>query len=407
MSRICALTAATASASGTHPWIGAAPTGQMPGGIAHRQRWSSKRSLSSSLRTMPWTGFHRREARDLPWAAEPWKNLSLERKNPGALTESPEARLGAVGPLNFSTTKTDRTRLDLENIDSRGDSQRAHRWRKARVRHVHSLAAKDPFPVSMARLYFHHRSPFDGILTHCECPLTNAFVEGLMSVLFAAEGKAWGYRSLRNLRTMLPFKGPPLQLLRRAPFHKNQVEILCSALFRFPRKSSAVTSPQRAVRKGERETRWPEIPPHPTRRPSTGPIPKTHLPTGNSKDMPSAEEFRQHDARHGTPQSRHKPWNLLKPPQAKDSPGLVAGHESPRQVAGHESPRQVAGHESPTSGRTAGRGPTTCQRAAPGNFPMNKPHPEPKPPSPPKTPKPAPQPSAPPEPPLMNPTTLR
>ena len=90
-----------------------------------------------------------------------------------------------MSPLNFSTAKTDRTRLNLEYIDSRGDSQRAHRWRKARVRHVHFLAARDPFPVSMARLYLNHRSPFNGIPTHREWPLTSAFVEGFMGVPFA------------------------------------------------------------------------------------------------------------------------------------------------------------------------------------------------------------------------------
>ena len=101
MSRICALTAATASASGTHPWIGAAPTGQMPGGIAHRQRWSSKRSLSSSLRTMPWTGFHRREARDLPWAVgRREKPFSLEEES-GRSHRVPGGTARGGGPTQF------------------------------------------------------------------------------------------------------------------------------------------------------------------------------------------------------------------------------------------------------------------------------------------------------------------
>ena len=356
---------------------------------------------------MPWTGFHRREARDLPWAVgRREKPFSLEEES-GRSHRVPGGTARGGGPTQFQHNQ--------DRPDASGPREHRLQGRlPAGAPVAEGAGAPCPFSRRQGPLpgFYGQALPQPSLaFQRYPYPPRMATDQRLCGRIhgrpFCYLGKSLGVPLPPQPPHHAPLTGPPLQLPRRAPFHKNQVEILCSALFRFPRKSSAVTSPQRAVRKGERETRWPEIPPHPTRRPSTGPIPKTHLPTGNSKDMPSAEEFRQHDARHGTPQSRHKPWNLLKPPQAKDSPGLVAGHESPRQVAGHESPRQVAGHESPTSGRTAGRGPTTCQRAAPGNFPMNKPHPEPKPPSPPKTPKPAPQPSAPPEPPLMNPTTLR
>ena len=59
----------------------------------------------------------------------------------------------------------------------------------------------------------------DGIRAPRESLLTHAFAEGLMSVFSSTQRKLRGYRSFRNLPTMLSFTGSHLKLAKEAPFN--------------------------------------------------------------------------------------------------------------------------------------------------------------------------------------------
>jgi len=110
-------------------------------------------------------------------------------------------------------------RLNLQDIYASADYTRAHRRLRAWVRHVRILHAKDDLLAPMAKLAKTIADHLNGILAHWESLLTNAFMEGLMSVFSATKRKARGYRSFRNLRTMLYFTGSHLKLPQHAPFN--------------------------------------------------------------------------------------------------------------------------------------------------------------------------------------------
>lgn len=162
----------------------------------------------------------RRESRDLPWCGEQMKRSRyIWLKNPDNLTEAQSGRLEQMGRLNLSTAKAYRMRLNLQDIYASADYTRAHRRLRAWVRHVRTTHAKDPLLAPMAKLAKTIADHLDGILAHWESLLTNAFMEGLMSVFSATKRKARGYRSFRNLRTMLYFTGSHLKLPQYAPFN--------------------------------------------------------------------------------------------------------------------------------------------------------------------------------------------
>jgi transposase len=56
------------------------------------------------------------------------------------------------------------------------------------------------------------RRHLEGILGHWRGQLTNAFMEGLNSVFSAVKRKARGFRSVKNLITMLYFHSANLSL---------------------------------------------------------------------------------------------------------------------------------------------------------------------------------------------------
>ena len=110
-------------------------------------------------------------------------------------------------------------RLILRDTYASADDRRAHRRLRAWVRHVRILHAKDPWLAPMAKLAGTVANHLGGILAHRESLLTNAFMEGLMSVFSATKRKARGYRSFRNLQAMLYFTGSHLKLPEYAPFN--------------------------------------------------------------------------------------------------------------------------------------------------------------------------------------------
>jgi len=163
----------------------------------------------------------RRESSELPWCRESMKKSRyIWLKNPDNLTEAQSRRLEQMGQLNLSTAKAYRMRLNLQDIYASADHLRAHRRLRAWVRHVRISYAKDSLLAPMAKLAKTIAGHLDGILAHWDGMLTNAYMEGLMSVFSATKRKARGYRSFRNLATMLYFTGSHLSLPQFHPFNR-------------------------------------------------------------------------------------------------------------------------------------------------------------------------------------------
>jgi len=171
------------------------------------------------------------------------------------------------------------------------------------------------------------------------------FHEDSSSVFFATEGTAWGYRSLRNLRTMLRSQDPPSSGHASLHSTENREEPFF-LLFPIPQERERRDVTAKDARNGERGTRWPATPPHPTFRPSTGPIPKTHSPTANPEDPPVDRESQGHaadreslcaTARREISENCHKPWMPRKLPRAVDSAETTAALDATEPAAGHEA----------------------------------------------------------------------
>lgn len=135
------------------------------------------------------------------------KSRWLWLKNPGNLSRTQRARLRQIDQDMLQTGRAYQMRLALQEIYALGTAaaaaQRFDQW----CRWVRREARKS------SRWLLHHmvrvadliESHIAGILAHWDQGVTNAFMEGLNSVFSAVRRKARGYRSIRNMITMLYF----------------------------------------------------------------------------------------------------------------------------------------------------------------------------------------------------------
>lgn len=164
----------------------------------------------------------RAEMKRLPDEASAMKRSRyIWLKNPENLSDKQQASLDNLKELNLQTARAYQMRLNLQEIYRTPDLLRAHRRLKAWVRWTRMAAARNPLLAPMARVGRTLQKHLAGILAHWENPLTNAFMEGLMSVFSATKRKARGYRTFKYLSAMLYFTGANLDLPMQPLFHRN------------------------------------------------------------------------------------------------------------------------------------------------------------------------------------------
>jgi len=155
----------------------------------------------------------RAEMKRLPEeAAQMKRSRYLWLKNPQNLSDKQQASLDNLSELNLQTARAYQMRLNLQEIYRTPDCLRAHRRLKAWIRWTRMAAARNRLLAPMARLGRTLQKHLAGILAHWENRLTNAFMEGLMSVFSATKRKARGYRTFKYLRAMLYFTGSNLEI---------------------------------------------------------------------------------------------------------------------------------------------------------------------------------------------------
>ena len=144
------------------------------------------------------------------------KTQWIWRKNPENLTDDERERLTKIKDKNLGTAKAYQIRLVLQDIYRSANAAIArHRFRvwcrwvrwvaRFYAYKAHLLAPM----VKVAQMVENHLA---GILAHWKSGVTNAFMEGLMSVFSGTKRKARGYRSTTHLITMLYFVAGKLRL---------------------------------------------------------------------------------------------------------------------------------------------------------------------------------------------------
>lgn len=162
----------------------------------------------------------RTECRNHPFYRHEMKNTRYNwLKNPEKLNEQQQQKLDGIAQMNLSTSKAYQMKLNLQDVYRIEDDLRAHRRLRAWIRWVQQIAVKDIYLKPMQRLATTIAKHLDGILAHWQGKVTNAFMEGLMSVFSATKRKARGYRTFANLRTMLYFTASNLDIPCAAYFN--------------------------------------------------------------------------------------------------------------------------------------------------------------------------------------------
>lgn len=133
-------------------------------------------------------------------------------KNPDKLTAEQQWKVDSIANMNLSTAKAYQMKLNLQDVYRIPDHLRAHRRLRAWIRWVQKAAAKDIYLKPMHRLAKTIGQHLDGILAHWQHCVTNAFMEGLMSVFSATKRKARGFRTFKHLRCMLYFTASNLEI---------------------------------------------------------------------------------------------------------------------------------------------------------------------------------------------------
>jgi transposase len=137
----------------------------------------------------------------------------LWRKNPQNLSPAEQARLARISDKNLCTAKAYQMRLVLQDIYRTPNVQIARRRFKIWCRWVRWVARRQKWVFKpMVQLAHMVESHLEGILAHWQGGLTNAFMEGIISVFSAVKRKARGYRSPVYLITMLYFVFGKLRL---------------------------------------------------------------------------------------------------------------------------------------------------------------------------------------------------
>lgn len=133
------------------------------------------------------------------------KSRWLWRKNPESLSPEEQARLTGIQNKRLGTAKAHQMRLVLQDIYRGGTANEAQkrlgiwcRWVRW-VGRFYQASIWKPM-LSLATMIEKHLT---GIVAHWKWGLTNAFMEGLMSVFSAVKRKARGYSSPVYLITVL------------------------------------------------------------------------------------------------------------------------------------------------------------------------------------------------------------
>jgi transposase len=142
------------------------------------------------------------------------KSQWIFRKNPENHTERELERIEEMDLEHLMTVLAYQMRLILQDIYKLGNVQQARKdfvtwcgWvRKTAAKAGHELL--QPM-VEVAQMVERH---LEGILAHWKAGLTTAFMEGLNSLFSATKRKARGYRTTKNLLTMLYFVAGKLRL---------------------------------------------------------------------------------------------------------------------------------------------------------------------------------------------------
>jgi transposase len=142
------------------------------------------------------------------------KSQWIFRKNPENHTEREVERIGQMDLEHLMTALAYQMRLVLQDLYRLGSVQDARKDFLTWCRWVTQTAAKagnqllQPM-TQVAEMVERH---LKGILAHWKAGLTTAFMEGLNSLFSATKRKARGYRTTKNLLTMLYFVAGKLQI---------------------------------------------------------------------------------------------------------------------------------------------------------------------------------------------------
>jgi transposase len=142
------------------------------------------------------------------------KSQWLWRKNPQNLTDPEQERLAKIQDKNLGTAKAYQMRLVLQDIYRSANAATARHRFKVWCRWVRWVARGYQFNLmaSIVKVAQMVEDPLAGILAHWKWGVTNAFMEGLNSVLSATKRKARGYRSTVHHITMLYLVAGKLRL---------------------------------------------------------------------------------------------------------------------------------------------------------------------------------------------------
>ena len=141
------------------------------------------------------------------------KTLWLWRHNPEELRPEQTAHLESLTSANLLTAKAYQMRLTLRELYQMPDSCAFRRKLLAWCRWVRMVTAKNGYvfePMLKAANMVNNR--IEGIVAFVATKITNAYMEGLMSVFSAVKRKARGFRSTDNLIAMLYFTAAKLRI---------------------------------------------------------------------------------------------------------------------------------------------------------------------------------------------------
>ena len=142
------------------------------------------------------------------------KTRWLWRKNPENWTEKEALRTVDLEKEHLQTALAYQMRLVLQGTYECSHEGQARRKFKQWCQWVRKKCAqkKHALLAPMAKAANMIENHLDGILAHWQQGLTTAFLEGLNSLFSATKRKARGYRSTRNLITMLYFVAGKLRI---------------------------------------------------------------------------------------------------------------------------------------------------------------------------------------------------
>ena len=138
----------------------------------------------------------------------------LWRKNPENLTEKEQIRLAKLDPKSLRTAQAYQMRLVLQDLYRSANAPAARRRFRVWCRWGRWGARRQPRNVlrAMVKVADLVKKHLTGIVAHWKWGVTNAFMEGLNSVLSATKRKARGDRSTTHLIAMRYFVAGKLRL---------------------------------------------------------------------------------------------------------------------------------------------------------------------------------------------------